>query len=502
MALAHKLQLRQTQSLAMTPQLLQSIKLLQLAHGELERFVEEEVERNPLIRRASTEEQPEASTGAQPPGEDIDGQPDRTQWDEPLVSERVDAAPEDLYPDKTGTWEPLSANLAAQWKSVGGSRTSDGGGFDPATLAAAPTTLSDHIAEQIIFAFRDPAERLIARELAGELDESGYMRGDVNEIAHRLNAEPGAVATVLTVCQGFDPSGLFARDLRQCLALQLAARDRLDPAMAALLDNLDLLARRDFAALEGICGVGRQDLVDMLAEIRALDPRPGLAFDGALAEPIVPDVVIRARGDGSWGVELNPEALPRIIVDHSYVERVSAWVTSAEDKAFMSECMHNASWLVRSLDQRARTILAVACEIVRQQDAFLTHGIRHLRPLTLRAVADAVDMHESTISRVTSNKYMLTPRGVFELRYFFTASIASAEGGDAHSAEAVRDRIREMIAKERQAQILSDDAIVDILRKSGIDIARRTVAKYRESMKIPSSVRRRREKQALIAAAE
>jgi RNA polymerase sigma-54 factor len=270
--------------------------------------------------------------------------------------------------------------------------------------------------------------------------------------------------------------------------------------MRVLVAHLDLLARRDFKSLKRLCGVDEEDLIDMLAEIRALSPRPGLAFSNGATDTIVADVEVRAAGDGSWTVELNPDTLPRVLVDQTYFAEVSRHVKNQGEREFLSECLQSANWLTRSLDQRARTILKVATEIVRQQDAFLLHGVRHLRPLNLRNVADAIGMHESTVSRVTSNKYMMTPRGVFELRYFFTASIAAASGGDSHSSEAVRDRIRQMIDEERSEDVLSDDAIVGSLKAEGIDIARRTVAKYREGMNIPSSVQRRRENRAITAA--
>ncbi|TIM93595.1 MAG: RNA polymerase factor sigma-54, partial [Mesorhizobium sp.] len=339
---------------------------------------------------------------------------------------------------------------------------------------------------------------LIAAELADGLDETGYLRADLAEIAARLGADAAAVAKVLAVCQAFEPAGLFARDLAECLSLQLAVRNRLDPAMKALVANLELLARRDFHALK--CGVDEEDLLDMLAEIRALDPRPGMAFSGGASDAIVADVEVRAANDGSWTVELNAETLPRVLVDHIYFAQVSPQAKNQAEKDFLAECLQNANWLTRSLDQRAKTILKVASEIVRQQDAFLVHGVRQLKPLNLRTVADAIGMHESTVSRVTANKYMLTPRGVFELRYFFTASIAASGGGDAHSSEAVRDRIKQLIDEEKPVDVLSDDAIVDMLRESGVDIARRTVAKYREGMNIPSSVQRRREKRAMASA--
>lgn len=501
MALSARLQLRQSQALTMTPQLMQSIRLLQFSHAELERFIDEEMEKNPLLER------PEAQAGDEPREE-----PQQTEaavsgvdrlfaeagTSAETMSERLDTSMENLFPDDPGTVEPLSPDLAMQWRSAGGS----GGGadFDIDMLAAGGASLSDHISEQIAFAFRDKAGRLIARELADALDEAGYLRVEPAELAQRLGCDEAMVLSVLAVCQRFDPRGLFARDLAECLALQLAARDRLDPAMRAMVGRLDLVAKRDFAQLRRLCSVGDDDLLDMMAEIRRLDPRPGTAFTGGAADAIVPDVNVRPAADGGWMVELNADALPRVLVNQSYFARVSKHAASQADRDFLAECMHNANWLTRSLDQRARTILKVASEIVRRQDVFLLHGVRYLRPLALKDVAEAIGMHESTVSRVTANKYMMTPRGAFELRQFFSVAIASVEGGDAHSSAAVRDRIRELVEAEEPHSVLSDDAIVDILRKSGVDIARRTVAKYREGMDIPSSVQRRREKRARAGA--
>ncbi|MEP9386720.1 RNA polymerase factor sigma-54 [Mesorhizobium sp. KR9-304] len=507
MGLTAKLQLRQSQTLVMTPQLMQSIKLLQLTHIELERFVDEEIERNPLLDRAeprddAAADQLQKQEGLAEEASGGDWFENERAWTSEAISDKLDTTLENIFPDDPGTSERLGPDLTAQWKSAGGGTGGSGStdGFDMDDMAAAAVTLRDHVSEQIAFAFPDPEARRIARELAENLDEAGYMRADVAEIAARLGATPDRVAAALSVCQTFEPIGLFATDLAECLALQLGQRDRLDPAMRALLGNLDLLARRDFASLKRICGVDEDDLLDMLAEIRALDPRPATRFVGGNTDAIVADVEVRAAGDGSWAVELNPETLPRVLVDHIYFAQVAGLAKDQVEKDFLSECLQNANWLTRSLDQRAKTILKVASEIVRQQDAFLAHGVRHLRPLNLRTVADAIGMHESTVSRVTANKYMLTPRGVFELRYFFTASIAAAGGGEAHSSESVRDRIREMIDAEKPADVLSDDAIVDMLRESGVDIARRTVAKYRESMSIPSSVQRRREKRARVTA--
>ena len=497
MALAAKLQLRQSQSLVMTPQLMQSIRLLQFTHAELERFIDEEIEKNPLLERAGADPA-DAADGfeAEAPEQSSDWLQTELEWSAASISDKLDAPLENLFPDDPGTREQVGPDLAAMWRSApsaGGS--ADGVDFDG--FATRPMTLRDHIGEQISFAFADPVLAAVATDLADQLDESGYFRGDLAETAIRLGLSEEIVGEVFAVCRSFEPAGLFAVNLADCLGLQLAVRDRLDPAMAAMLANLELLGRRDFQALRRLCGVEDDDLIEMLAEIRALDPKPGAGFSGGYADAVVPDVIVRAVPDGSWAVELNAETLPRVLVDQTYFARVSAHARNDGDKAFLAECLQSANWLTRSLDQRARTILKVTSEIVRQQDAFLVNGIRHLRPLNLRMVADAIGMHESTVSRVTANKYVSTPRGVFELRFFFTASIASVEGGEAHSSGAVRDRIRQMIAEERPDEVLSDDTIVEILHKDGIDIARRTIAKYRESMHIPSSVQRRREKRVL-----
>lgn len=501
MALAAKLQLRQSQSLVMTPQLMQSIRLLQFTHAELERFIDEEIERNPLLERAESLDDAGTDQADGDPRElAADAGPQEDWFDKPssaeAMADRLDTSLENIFPDDPGTSDRLGPTLDAQWKTTSGNGSAFEG-FDLEAVAAATITLRDHVGEQIAHAFHDPALRLIAAELAENLDNAGYLHADMAEIAARLGADDTAMAQALAVCQAFEPAGIFARDLGECLALQLAGRDRFDPAMQALVAHLELLAKRDFQSLKRLCGVDEEDILDMLAEIRALDPRPGMRFSGGSSEAVIADVEVRAAGDGSWAVELNPETLPRVLVDQVYFAQVSAHAKSQADKDFLAECQQNASWLTRSLDQRAKTILKVASEIVRRQDAFLVHGVRHLKPLNLRAVADAIGMHESTVSRVTANKYMLTPRGVFELRYFFTASIASSEGGEAHSSEAVRDRIKQLIDEEKPADVLSDDAIVDLLKADRIDIARRTVAKYREGMAIPSSVQRRREKRAL-----
>jgi len=368
-------------------------------------------------------------------------------------------------------------------------------------FVSAEATLADHLAEQMVLAISDPAGRMIGQYLIDMVDEAGYLVGDLQSVAHKLGAPLGDVEAVLAILQTLDPPGVCARSLTECLAIQLKDRNRFDPAMRMLVEHLDILAKRDLGALRRLCAVNDEDLADMISEIRNLNPKPGLAFGSTTVQPIVPDVFVRAAPDGSWQVELNSDTLPKVLINQRYYAQVSTTTRSAGDKSYIADCLQTATWLVRALDQRAKTILKVSSEIVRQQDAFFANGVQHLRPLNLKTVADAIGMHESTVSRVTANKYMATTRGIFELKYFFTSSIASANGGEAHSAEAVRHRIRQLIDTETAVDVLSDDTIVDRLRGAGIDIARRTVAKYRDAMRIPSSVQRRREKQAAVPAA-
>jgi RNA polymerase sigma-54 factor len=507
----------------MTPQLMQAIKLLQLSNLDLAAFVEEELERNPLLERANEDgDAAEPATGTEgtegaegtesddyaPDGDasGAEGAP-ASEWltnelgSRTEIEQTFDTPLDNVFPE-----EPAEAASRAAQDAAPTAYTEWGGGasndddYNIEAFVAAEVTLSDHLAEQLAVSLTDPALRMIGRYLIDLVDEAGYLPADLGEAGVRLGATDDQVAAALAVLQTFDPPGICARTLSECLAIQLAERNRLDPAMQALVGNLDLLARRELGQLRKVCGVDDEDLADMIEEIRRLDPKPGLKFGSTRLQAVAPDVFVRPASDGGWLVELNSDTLPKVLVNQSYYTELSATIRRSEDKSYFVDCLQNATWLVRALDQRARTILKVATEIVRQQDGFFIKGVAHLRPLNLKAVADAIQMHESTVSRVTANKYMATARGLFELKYFFTASIASADGGEAHSAEAVRHRIRQMIDGETAANVLSDDTIVEMLRGAGIDIARRTVAKYREAMRIPSSVQRRRNKRGLVAA--
>jgi RNA polymerase sigma-54 factor len=533
MALTQRLEFRQSQSLVMTPQLMQAIKLLQLSNLDLAAFVEDEIEKNPLLDRASDNGEPPVAGEPTPEraefsdydntgsGQSDDGgfgssefaeraapdgfEPGSEDWmqrdlgSRSEIEQTLDTGMENVFPEEPAEAAARTAQDAAPtaYTEWGGGSSNDEG-YNLEAFVAAETTLGDHLAEQLAVAFTAPAQRMIGQYLIDLVDDAGYLPPDMGDAAVRLGTTADEVEAVVAVLQKFDPPGVCARSLSECLAIQLRERDRYDPAMQALIEHLDLLAKRDIGNLRKICGVDDEDLADMIGEIRHLDPKPGLKFGSTRVQTVVPDVYVRPGPDGGWLVELNSDTLPKVLVNQVYYSELSKTIRKDGDKSYFTDCLQNATWLVRALDQRARTILKVATEIVRQQDGFFTQGVAHLRPLNLKAVADAIQMHESTVSRVTANKYMATNRGIFELKYFFTASIASADGGEAHSAEAVRHHIKQLIEGENPAIILSDDTIVERLREAGIDIARRTVAKYREAMRIPSSVQRRRDKQSML----
>jgi len=501
MALSPRLEFRQSQSLTLTPQLMQSIRLLQLSHLELNTFVDDELLRNPILERE------EGGSEDVEPAEISDRQTEMSAYEDTVTSgertkdageiaEGYDTAVENVFPDAI----PQDIGHTSGPDRNGSFEGGDAPDLDQ--YVAARPRLSDHLEAQSDLLLRTPADRLIARHLIDGLNEAGYLTIELESVAELLGAEIEDVDAVLATLQTCDPLGIFARNVAECLSIQLRERDRLDPIMQKLIDNLDLLAEHNVPALLKVVGCDREDLSDMLAELRLLDPKPGLAFDAAPVEAIVPDVFVRPGPDGSWQIELNSDILPRVLVNRTYYATVTKKTRDSTEKAFLSECLANANWLAKSLDQRAQTITKVAAEIVRQQDGFLTHGVAYLKPMTLKQVAEAIDMHESTVSRVTSNKYLSTPRGLFEMKYFFTTAISSSDGGSDHSAEAVRHRIRQLIDAEPVSDILSDDTIAEMLRKEqGIDVARRTVAKYREGMNIPSSVIRRRQKKELARTA-
>ncbi|HEY1862689.1 MAG TPA: RNA polymerase factor sigma-54 [Roseiarcus sp.] len=507
MALSAKLALRQSQAMVLTPQLLQAIKLLQMPNLELTQFIENELASNPLLERAEEREQlnleqlePQGAGFAEAPAEPGDWAGEALETDAGHLAANLGTEVENAFDaDRTApapqSAPPADGLSAHSWTGVGAGHEV-GEAPDLEAYVAESMSLRDHLERQAAILLSDPAERIIGAALIDGLDEAGYFVGSLDEIAERLGADLERVEGVLLRMQTLEPTGVFARSLAECLALQLKERDRFDPAMRAFIENLPALARRDFPLLRRVCGVDDEDLRDMLAEIRRLEPKPGRAFGDPPAAPAIPDVHVTAAPDFGWRVELNTRALPRVLVNEVYAAEIRRGAKRDEDRQYVSTQLQAANWLTKSLEQRARTILNVASEIVRRQDSFLLEGVSGLRPLNLKMIGEAIGVHESTVSRATAHKFIQTPRGLFEMKYFFTAAIASSEAGQAHSAESVRQRIRQMIDDEEPDEVLSDDVIVERLRKMDVLVARRTVAKYRDSLRIPSSVERRRIKMA------
>ncbi len=460
--ISQKLDLRQSQQLVMTPQLQQAIKLLQLNNVELSEFVEEELEKNPLLEKVEKVEEPSLAQEA-PAKDDIDSAFD------------------------PGT---SSADIGS-----GGSAKFDLAEDSFENRMSAELTLREHLTEQMHMAFGDERDRMVGAFLIDQLDESGYLREDLDVLVQRMGCSNERAERVIQQLKQFDPTGVFAGDLTECLALQLEEKGLLDQPMRILLENLSLLAEHDFKALARLCDVNETYLMDMVADIKGLNPKPAAEFDHLVVQTAVPDVLMRRLPKnlgGGWRVELNAETLPRVLVNQDYYTQVSK-TAKKEDREYVSGQLASANWLVKALDQRALTILKVSAAIIEKQDAFFNYGIEFMQPLTLKDIAEEIEMHESTVSRVTTNKYIGTPRGIFELKFFFSTALVS-ESGMAHSSEAIKARIKSLIDGEIYTKVLSDDKIVDILKGEGIDIARRTVAKYRESMHIGSSVQRRKQK--------
>ena len=488
MAMGPRLELRQSQSLVMTPQLQQAIRLLALSNLEIESFVAEEIEKNPLLEAGEMRETVTA-----------DRETDGDSIPEPATADDL------MLAGKSETDSPLDADYAADTfhhdsaaDSGMGSGSASGEDIDFDSFEGAAETLADHLMAQLGMALDDP-DLAVARVIVDALDDAGYLTESLRDLSDRLGVPLVQVEAILSVVQSCDPTGVGARTLSECLALQAKEADRYDPCMALLIDNLELLAGGRIAQLQRqmqrICMVDDEDMADMIRELRGYDPKPGCRFGSGRIESVTPDVYVTRGGpknSGGWQVEINSGSLPRVLVDRRYHAELAAGAKDKASKMWVAESLASASWLVKALDQRQRTIVTVATEIVKQQEAFFLHGVAQLRPLVLRTVAEAVGLHESTVSRVTSNKYLSCARGMFELKYFFTSGIASADGGENASALAVKAAIKTLISHEAADAILSDDTLVDMLKEQGFDLARRTVAKYREAIGLGSSVQRRR----------
>ncbi|WP_027136023.1 RNA polymerase factor sigma-54 [Geminicoccus roseus] len=486
MSAGMRLEMRQSQGLVITPQLQQAIKLLQLSNMELDQFIQQELAENPFLTRGDdgvAERQAEAAPEREAP---LDGR-----------AEPVPEAPAIAGADGPDWPSETGESSAEAFPAAPRERRSAGGDEDLPSLEATlsrPVSLREHLLAQVVADADDPETRFIACALVERLDGAGYLREPVEELCVELKTGRDVIERALRIVQGLDPAGVGARDLRECLALQLRELNRLDPAMQALLDHLPALARADFPSLLRACQVDQEDLQDMIAEIRALNPRPGAAFDPDPAPVVSPDVHVLPMPGGNWRVEVDPRTLPRVLADTGYYSVISSSAEGRKAKEYLSERWQSANWLVKALDQRARTVLRVTKAIFQRQKGFLTHGPARLRPLVLRDIAEATGLHESTVSRATSDKYVGTPRGTFALKYFFSTGLPSSDGESSVSAEVIRQRIRKMIERETPDDILSDDKLVLLLDKEGMQVARRTVAKYRESLNIASSLQRRRAK--------
>ena len=496
MSLAPRLDLRQSQSLVMTPQLQQAIKLLALSSLEIEAFVAEEVERNPLLENGSNDAPadvpfddgpvlPSTQSGERG-SDDVLGGNDMAASEALDVDFSAETFHHDGVADSVGSADGM---LGLSGSGAANGATGEGADFE--SFAANDITLREHLLEQAGSSLS--GQRLfLAQQLIEQIEPTGYLGADLLATAHRLGVSMADMEAALSAIQTFDPTGVGARNLSECLALQAKEADRYDPCMAKLIDNLDMVARGSFDQLRRLCRVDDEDLRDMLVELRGYDPKPGCRFESESSIAVTPDIFVTARGPkagGGWAIELNSANLPRILINKSYYAELGA---DKSAKSWLGECMADANWLIKAMDQRQRTIMKVAAEIVKQQDGFFRGGVAHLRPLTLRQVAEAIEMHESTVSRVTSNKYLSCDRGLFDLKFFFSSGVQSADG-DGASANAIKSHIKTLIDDEG-AKILSDDTLVDLLAAKGFDLARRTVAKYREAMGIGSSVQRRRQK--------
>lgn len=512
---APHLALKQTQSLTMTPQLQQAIALLQMNNIELNEFVRQELDSNPLLQRADDSDETSDNGSSDDVTHDYHhlsnyAAPDQRDKAVPVqadkdsaMSDEFDRVYDDHQQDHHDTDRTDFSNVGS-----GGNRDfdTDGSAWDN-YASDVPPSLYEHLSQQIQLEFASPQDQMLALSLVEHLDEAGYFRGNLKKIAEQFAADLEDVELVLARCQQMEPAGLFALDLAQCLELQLKDQGLLTPAFHALLANLSLMGSHDYRKLQQKCNVSEDEFRRMLVQLKRLDPKPALAFTHDVVQTLIPDVTMRRNRNpqqpGTWIVELNPDALPKILVNQRYAAIVQQKGNRPKTKPdenqteYLIDKLQSAQFLVKALDQRAQSILKIASEIVRQQEAFFAYGVAYMKPLVLRDIASAVEVHESTVSRITTQKYIETPRGTFELKYFFSSHVGGGVGSMEHTAHAVKARIKQLIDAENPKQILSDDQLVELLKLDDIPIARRTVTKYREALGIGSSVDRRRQKNPL-----
>ncbi len=486
MALGLELKLRMGMQLVMTPQLQMAIRLLQMSSMDLAEYLQEELDKNPLLERSEEKS--------------VDGSEERTEPPASQTANETGETPEassDL-PEPPPSEERLSTDLPvdADWSDVYGDSHGTSSFEMPSGSEAPPLentltrgdTLADHLTWQLGVSALNERERTLGMAIIDAIDDNGYLTVTLDNLAEITGATLEEVEDALVLIQSFEPAGVAARSLAECLRMQLKSRKLAHHPYSTLLEHLEDLARRDFRKLKRVLKVNDEELSEAVALIQSLNPKPGLAFGSDQANYIAPDVFVR-KHEGEWIVEVNPDTMPKLRINRNY-ESVLENRINPDDKRFLAENARSAQWLIKSLEQRSSTIYRVAESIVRFQKDFLEYGPEHLKPLILKDVADDIGVHESTTSRVTSNKYMHTHRGIFELKYFFSSSLAS-QSGETHSSEAVKYKIKKLVESEPPRRPHSDEKLAKLLQEQGIAVARRTVAKYRDALNIPSSSRRK-----------
>ncbi len=521
MAIELRQQLRLSQQLVMTPQLQQAIKLLQLNRQELTSLIEQELQENPVLEVSEGEEQTPAEVADETPGEaggeaesapEADAAGSEAAPEPGPAAEVAEASPDapaeapaelaETAPEDGAEASPTDAEKIAdvEWDNYMDNYPQTGlesrvAGDDDRpsidqTLTRRPS-LAEHLDWQIHLSAFEEDEVAISQWIIGNLDDDGYLKSTVEEVARQAGADPALVERALAKVQQLDPSGVAARNLRECLLLQIQALEITDPLVLAIVDrHLDLLQKRDFRGLSRALGVDLDALSAAASIIGRLEPKPGRSFGGDDPVYITPDIYVY-KVDDEFHILLNEDGMPKLKINNVYRDVLSGGKGVAKDtREYVHEKLRSAQWLIKSIHQRERTMYKVMKSIIRYQRDFFEHGISHLKPLNLRDVADDIEMHESTVSRVTTNKYVHTPQGIFELKYFFNSSISRFDG-EAIASESVKEKIRKIIENEDSRRPLSDQRIAEMLKSANIDIARRTVTKYREAMNLLSSTKRR-----------
>jgi len=474
MALTQGIQQKQSQTLSMTPELQQSLKMLQLSSQDLAEFLMSELEKNPLLV------EDEGESYVQAPQEQDSSQSDLTEIAE---NRDLNSNNDSLDYDFSQTWQNGEITSGGKGGYIDGDMEFD------RTLEG-EVDFRQKLIQDFFLDVEETSKRILGVYMIDFLDDAGYFIGDIHDIATNFGCDYQDVEDILHSLQRLEPAGIFARSLSECLCLQLEDKGRLDPCIFTLISNLELLGMNKYDILMDLCDVNFEELEEMIAEVKGLNPKPAAGYMIKEMTPTQPDVFITKRNDDGFGIEVNSAALPKVLADRRYYTEVSSMTKDKEAKKYITQNWQNANFITKALAQRADTMLKTAAAIVKYQEDFFKYGIKYLKPLTLAQIAEEIGMHESTVSRVTSNKYMQTPRGSFEMKYFFISGVGGVAGDVASTS--VKETIKEIIKAEDIEKPFSDDFIGKELKKRGTQISRRTVMKYREAMEIPSSYDRKK----------